>query len=414
MKRILVVLVCLAFFGLAWGLEVTQQVDIINSTSDQTITFNYANSSWGLTSVRVILYMTVTGGYIAADNDSDTDPSTVTLDLGALFDLKDGGVAPRLFNAATVDIWEGDVTETFNDNLTANVGSEGGAGHPDFDPSPTDGVTHSGSNPTMTKDAFIGSLWIAGYEGSGTFSWTLDKDAINNVAQSGGQVDGQFSAVDLGGYVRIIYDYELPVVLSSFTAVYLNGTPQLQWETQSETNNLGWNIYRNTVNDQESWMQINGVLEPGAGTTSEPTQYLFNDEVNVIPNETYFYWIESISYDSESDVFDPVVLTIPEEGFDPGNPEIFEVAKLYNYPNPFNPDTEIFFEIDANVSGNLSIFDINGNLINSLGMGSPHANGYSWHWDSTDELGRKVPSGIYLYVLKTEGQTYAKKMVLTK
>jgi hypothetical protein len=212
----------------------------------------------------------------------------------------------------------------------------------------------------------------------------------------------------------IVYEYEegVPVTLSSFTANYFDGMPILQWTTQSETNNIGWNVYRAENDEYEYSMQINNNLILGAGTTSEPTDYIFEDGYTVYPTMSYWYWIEDISADGNTNIHGPITLTVPEEGYNPESPEIYNEARLFNLPNPFNPNTTIMFDIEGNVSGEILIYDIKGNLVKKLHDGPIPQSGVNW--DSTNELGNKVPSGIYLYVLKTAEKTYAKKMVLAK
>jgi len=65
----------------------------------------------------------------------------------------------------------------------------------------------------------------------------------------------------------------LPVELSLFTAQYLNNVPTLYWVTQSEIDNIGWNVYCNTENDFTTANKISDLIE-GHGTTSEPHSYI--------------------------------------------------------------------------------------------------------------------------------------------
>ncbi|MCK4652869.1 MAG: hypothetical protein KAU01_00305, partial [Candidatus Cloacimonetes bacterium] len=101
-------------------------------------------------------------------------------------------------------------------------------------------------------------------------------------------------------------DQPLPVTLSSFTAIYANSTPILHWTTQSENSNLGWNVYRSFSQNLGQASQINNELIPGAGTTSEPTDYQFTDEYDAIVGQTYWYWLESISDAGETESYGPV------------------------------------------------------------------------------------------------------------
>jgi len=207
---------------------------------------------------------------------------------------------------------------------------------------------------------------------------------------------------------------ELPIELSSFSAIFGGGSPTLFWTTQSETNNIGWNVYRSESEDLQDCFQINNDLIPGAGTVSTPTDYEYTDEYEVEPTLTYWYWIESVNNLGYTETYGPISLTIPEDGYDPIPPDILDNARLYNTPNPFNPGTTIMFEIDTEepITGKIRIYDIKGDLVRDLYTGVIPENGVTW--DSLDDHGRKVPSGVYIYKLTTDRGNYSKKMVLAK
>tara|TARA_B100000900_G_scaffold75768_1_gene60643 strand:+ start:91 stop:3051 length:2961 start_codon:yes stop_codon:yes gene_type:complete len=85
-----------------------------------------------------------------------------------------------------------------------------------------------------------------------------------------------------------------------------------------------------------------------------------------------------------------------------------------NYPNPFNPSTEINF--DAGVAGDISlqVYDILGNKVKTLVNGFISPGNYSVTWDGTDNTGRSVSSGVYVYTLITPNETQSKRMLLVK
>ena len=92
----------------------------------------------------------------------------------------------------------------------------------------------------------------------------------------------------------------------------------------------------------------------------------------------------------------------------------YEMNLLYNYPNPFNPNTNIEFKLEDYSQFSLDIFDITGRLVRNLdgGYGSPGQ--YAAVWDSRNDLGEKVPSGVYFYTLLTDDHSITKRMVLMK
>ena len=86
-----------------------------------------------------------------------------------------------------------------------------------------------------------------------------------------------------------------------------------------------------------------------------------------------------------------------------------------NFPNPFNPNTQIHFTLGKDELVSLNIFDIQGRLVNSLINNSNFPPGYhNITWDGTSAIGTQVPSGMYLYKLVSENQTITRKMVLMK
>ncbi|MDP6133160.1 MAG: T9SS type A sorting domain-containing protein, partial [Candidatus Marinimicrobia bacterium] len=94
-------------------------------------------------------------------------------------------------------------------------------------------------------------------------------------------------------------------------------------------------------------------------------------------------------------------------------PDVFELSQ--NFPNPFNPNTQIQFVLGKDELVSLNIFDIQGRLVSSLINNSNYPAGYhNITWDGTNTMGTQVPSGMYLYKLVSENQTITRKMVLMK
>jgi YVTN family beta-propeller protein len=107
-------------------------------------------------------------------------------------------------------------------------------------------------------------------------------------------------------------------------------------------------------------------------------------------------------------VYDPAPSSI-------GDPETRVVAKFslhQNYPNPFNPETTIEFETYENGTVLLEIFNVLGKGIRKLVNKTLPAGSHSMVWDGKNDLGRKVPSGIYLYRLQMGGESSVRKMQL--
>ena len=85
-----------------------------------------------------------------------------------------------------------------------------------------------------------------------------------------------------------------------------------------------------------------------------------------------------------------------------------------NYPNPFNPSTNIEFSIAEPSFVSLSIFDASGRLVKTLLSESKVADHYSVTWDGTSNNGINVSAGMYLYKINAGSFTETKKMLLVK
>jgi hypothetical protein len=85
-----------------------------------------------------------------------------------------------------------------------------------------------------------------------------------------------------------------------------------------------------------------------------------------------------------------------------------------NYPNPFNPNTIIEYSIARDSHVNLSIYNVNGQLVRTLRNEHQKRNQYTVSWDGKDNRGRHVSSGVYFYRLKTAEFTQSKKLILLR
>ena len=84
------------------------------------------------------------------------------------------------------------------------------------------------------------------------------------------------------------------------------------------------------------------------------------------------------------------------------------------YPNPFNPITNINYELNRDAYVKLSVYDILGNLVKNLVNEEKLAGNNSVNWDSTNKLGQKVSAGVYLYNIESGDFGQTKKMILLK
>ena len=93
----------------------------------------------------------------------------------------------------------------------------------------------------------------------------------------------------------------------------------------------------------------------------------------------------------------------------------YSYSLMGNYPNPFNPETQIRFSIGNQENVKLFIYDMMGRQVNSLINGETFKSGYHVvNWRGVDNDGNKVPSGVYIYRIKAGDFIADKKMLLLK
>jgi hypothetical protein len=205
-------------------------------------------------------------------------------------------------------------------------------------------------------------------------------------------------------------DNPLPVTLSSFSGICVEGVPNLNWTTQSETDNLGWNVYRGSY--ENGWndnnvLQLNSSIIAGMGTTSQITNYNFQDTEPVINGQTYFYWLQNVSLSGELAHFGPVTVLVEVEDEPIIIPDLPVSTSLNaNYPNPFNPTTIIKFDIKEGESGKFTIYNLLGQKVVEQNF---EAGYHTFHWNANNQA-----SGVYFYALRTPSYLNTKKMILMK
>jgi len=93
----------------------------------------------------------------------------------------------------------------------------------------------------------------------------------------------------------------------------------------------------------------------------------------------------------------------------------YEYALHDNFPNPFNPETQIRFSMGGQENVKLVIYDVMGRQVRSLLNGESYTPGFHVvNWNGLDNRGQKVPSGMYIYRIKAGDFIADKKMLLVK
>ncbi|GAB4375992.1 MAG: hypothetical protein Kow0042_21840 [Calditrichia bacterium] len=224
----------------------------------------------------------------------------------------------------------------------------------------------------------------------------------------------------LSGYAPNTVDHSLPVTLISFTTQIGDRKVVLKWTTQSEVNNDGFEIYRANENESDYHLIAsykNNEKLKGKVNSNTRSDYSFTDE-NVVNGQTYWYKLADVSLNGDRTFHGPISATPNAVQLKVGDQIPESYALLPNYPNPFNPGTTIGFDIphinSPTTRVNLSVYNLLGQKVITFFDGPLGSGSYQLDWNGVDEKGNRLPSGIYIAVLRTEHFTSSHKMILLR
>ncbi|MCK4640151.1 MAG: T9SS type A sorting domain-containing protein [Candidatus Marinimicrobia bacterium] len=206
-------------------------------------------------------------------------------------------------------------------------------------------------------------------------------------------------------------DMSLPVSLQDFNAVSGNSKVTLSWVTESETENLGFNLYRGTNNNGE-FLMLNAELIAGHGSTSERHEYSYVDR-DVVNGVTYCYKLEDVDYAGKAKLHDKVVSATPASKESDANINEFRLYPCY--PNPFNPETTLRFELTEAARISVQIYDLLGNRITTLTNAAFQPGEHNLTWNGRDHQNRLVGTGIYfLQISGDHGISHTEKVIFLR
>ncbi|RMF60592.1 MAG: T9SS C-terminal target domain-containing protein, partial [Calditrichaeota bacterium] len=199
----------------------------------------------------------------------------------------------------------------------------------------------------------------------------------------------------------------VPVELVSFTGSVERNDVHLLWVTAIEVDNQGFQIERRQ-SGSKAWERIGFVKS--RTSSAGVTEYEYIDR-GLLPGR-YEYRLRQLDTDGSFREYGSVVATV-------GLPESF--ALMQSFPNPFNPTTEIQYQIPAtggNSSGKtrtiLKVYNLLGQEVRTLVDKEEPPGFYTVFWDATDDAGREVPSGVYVYRIQSGNFVSARKAVFVK
>ncbi|MFQ6103845.1 MAG: lamin tail domain-containing protein [Candidatus Glassbacteria bacterium] len=209
--------------------------------------------------------------------------------------------------------------------------------------------------------------------------------------------------------------------IPDFRASIAEGKIVLQWVVDKAESVSHFNLYRSndvSLNPSEqtgTYSRVNSLPIP-------PDSSSFVDLV--VDSSLACQYLLGVVMESGIEKFSqPVVISL--RGFE--EPKRYSVRMDQNFPNPFNPNTEIHFEIEdllgssKPIEVDVSVFSPRGHMVRRLYERSTYPGSFSVRWDGRDDNGEEVGSGAYYYqLLVTDIETgqilvrLSRKMVLMR
>ena len=190
-----------------------------------------------------------------------------------------------------------------------------------------------------------------------------------------------------------------PAVPTGLSIVQVSNGLELSWNVIEDLDFQYYKIERSTNESFESY-EVFYTVE---------NNYM---DLGVENSQSYFYRIASVDYNGNSSNYTDIISI---NALDVDNDITPTVFKLYqNYPNPFNPVTTISYDIIKDGYVELFIYNSAGKLVNELVAGHKTSGKKLITWNGTDQNKKLLPSGLYIYTIKTGVFTSTRKMILMK
>ena len=264
--------------------------------------------------------------------------------------------------------------------------------------------TRSGGNWTQQGDKLIG-LGAAGIASQGN-SVALSGDGSTAI------IGGPSDSSGLGAVWMFSRNTQTRTELGNFSASIVDGKHvRLDWNTQTELNNYGFDVERSFANI-DSFTTVPNSFVAGYGTSGSPHAYSFVDTTVGIGNWTYR--LKQIDVGGTFQYSDTLGIGVSTGVRETTLPKAF--ALYQNYPNPFNPTTVIRYDIPLESYVSVKVYNTLGQRVATLVDGAESVGYKSISWNASG-----VASGMYFYHMKATSVanpsktfTQVKKMMLVK
>jgi len=267
------------------------------------------------------------------------------------------------------------------------------------------------SGGVLNANGAEGALYLHNGDITNDGTWNANIDWCSENGTSGGTLPP--GPEDCEQAKAICDASVLPVELTAFITTATATGVQLNWTTESETENLGFVLERRTGEAEfaeiASYNTNDALL--GQGSVEYATDYEYVDSF-VEAGQTYEYRLGDVDYYGVVTYHATRSVTVTTTLV---TGKINQFTLLDAYPNPFNPNTTLKYSIPNYVAlVNIQVFDISGKLVKTL-VDEKQSSG--WHeiqWDGTNQSGLDMSGGAYLARVKVGNEIKTTKLMLLK
>ncbi len=270
-------------------------------------------------------------------------------------------------------------------------------------------LTDSNGDTTASETSGADGSYLFSNIFSGTYTLYINTSSLPGGAiLTTGNLPLEITLAEGQNYLTADFGYDtnlIPVELTLFTARHEQKHVLIEWETQTESQNLGFNILRSTSGINGQYIKLNSSLIEGAGDSETKNSYKFQD-TGIEPEKTYHYILEDITYSGKTTQNGPIEVKTA------AIPQNYSLEQ--NYPNPFNPTTTIKYSLKESGFADISIYNIRGQLITTLVSQDMGVGEYQIQWDGTDQQGNLQSSGVYICKMQVNDFSQSRNLVFLR
>jgi predicted outer membrane repeat protein len=228
----------------------------------------------------------------------------------------------------------------------------------------------------------------------------LDEEYLFNLQDDSPCAAENGACADMGAWPIGCNDSLDAVGVENFTARWRNGVPLITWEMEATRGALTFRLARVPASAPLHQQDVPYGIDTEGTFVAEDTALVPEE------GESYLYQLYLVAENGAEMLLDTAQLS--------ALPRNLYLQEAGAWPNPFNPQTTIHFELASSQQVRVDIYGIDGRLVRSLARENYLAGPHNLVWNGQDDTGRVMSSGPYVVVITGEKDSRRLKVTLLK